>query len=263
VNAIVPGDPECSDCHGDGVVLVPMIEVLGAQQIEHPPAYRRCKCVLQKDILNNVERGMAGLTEAPAVPTSKLPAYVSKDLWLTATTPWFKAHLRHTAVRQPPTWYFKVVSDADLITAWLASVALKGQHILDPDAALVSMTHLTLTDLVSPPHLLILRLGVKAARNVATSEVLLETLQIRNHLHLPTWVWDQPGHKLAEGHLCFSPSVEDFLSDWAHLSVAASDSPELDPGAGTPAEGSVAAASAFDFTLSSMGQGKKKKGGAK
>ena len=256
MNPIVPGDPACPECSGDGVVLVPVVEELGAQRIVHPPAYRRCKCVLQRDILLNVERGMSGLSEAPKVATSKLINYTTKDLWLTATAPWFKAHLRHAAIRQPPAWYFKVVSDADLITAWLASVALKGQSILDPDAALVSMTHLTLVDLVAPPHLLILRLGVKVARNVATSEVLLETLGIRNHLHLPTWVWDQPGHKLAEGHLCYSPSVEDFLSDWTHSTVAAADSPEPS----SPNMGSRVEAQEFDYTLSGN-QGKKKKGG--
>ena len=222
------GKPGCPVCGGEGVVLVEEEERFGAQSVRHPPAFRRCKCVLHLDILSNVEKGMPGLSKAARVKESTLPAFSNENLWVTAPKPWFTAHLRHVAIRQPPTWYFKVVSDVDLITAWLASAALKGQEILDPDAANVSLAHLTLVDLVTPPTLLIVRLGVKVARNVAAPEVLLEALQHRAHLNLPTWIWDQPTYPLEEGHICYSAQVGDYLSDWNHKSVG-SPSPRAVP----------------------------------
>lgn len=215
-----PGDPDCKACGGDGVLPVERTEAFGAQEVRHPPTFRRCQCVIFRDIISNVDRGMMGLSKAARVAKSPLAERMAEDFWITAPKAWFRSHLRHIAIRQPPTWYFKVASDADLITAWLASIALKGQDILDPDAAKVSITHLTLADLVEPPELLIVRLGVKAARNEATPEVLLETLNLRDHLGLPTWIWDQPGYKLEQGHICYSPQLADYLSDWPHDAVS-------------------------------------------
>ena len=191
----------------------------------HPPTYRRCRCVIRRDIAANVNRGMRGLMTAPKVEESPLLESISDDLWVTAPKGWFMSHLRHVAIRQPPTWYFKVVSDADLMAAWLASAALKGKDILDPDAARVSLTHLTLVDLVTPPELLIIRLGVKVARNVAAPEVLLEALQHRDHLDMPTWLWDTPFSPFEDGHISYSTSALDFLSTWEHLTQDDTHSP--------------------------------------
>jgi len=226
------GNPDCPLCGGDGVILVEEEEHFGAQKVKHPPAYRRCKCILHLDILSNVDRGLPGLSKAARVKESSIFGFHDQDLWVTAPKPWFTAHLRHVAIRQPPTWYFKVASDVDLITAWLASAALKGQEILDPDAANVSLAHLTLVDLVTPPTLLIIRLGVKVARNVAAPEVLLEALQHRAHLNLPTWVWDQPSYPLEEGHICYSAQVGDYLSDWKHVQVTMSSPRAMPKGTG-------------------------------
>lgn len=214
-----PGDPNCSQCHGDGVVPLPKDPT---KDIRQPPAYRRCKCVLHKDILANVERGMKGLSSAKPVRKSPLMEKVDKSVWVTASQDWFKAHLRHVAIRQPPTWFFKVVSDADLMTAWLASVALDGKEILDPDATKVSLEHLTLVDLIVPPQLLIIRTGVKTARNVATPEVLVETLSQREHLGLPTWVWDQPTWELHDTR-AYSDDVGRYLASWDHMKVMGHD----------------------------------------
>jgi len=214
------------------VILVEGEEKLGAQSIHHPPAYRRCKCVLHIDILANVDRGMPGLSKAVRVKSSSLSGGEAANMWITAPKPWFMSHLRHVAIRQPPTWYFKVASDVDLITAWLASAALKGHEILDPDAANVSLTHFTLVDLVTPPTLLIIRLGVKVARNVAAPEVLLEALQHRSALNLPTWLWDQPTYPLEEGHICYSAQIADYLSDWKHVQVKSTSPRAIPTGTG-------------------------------
>jgi len=220
-----PGDPDCKLCGGSGVLRADPTDHLHLQRGSHPPSFRRCRCVLRRDIAANVERGMPGLMDATRIPESPLTDYLESDLWITASRAWFMAHLRHVAIRQPPIWYFKVVTDADLMTAWLASAALKGKEILDPDAARVSLSYVTLPDLVVPPELLILRLGVKRARNVASPEVLLEALGLRDHLNVPTWVWDNPQERLAEGHICWSRGVTEYLATWPHLGTRSVDTP--------------------------------------
>lgn len=214
-----PGDPNCPKCHGDGIL--PCTETEAPQVLKggHPPSFRRCTCVLHHDIIDNVERGMRGLSRAPRVPQSPLLDYTDRDLWVTAPKGWFKAHLRHVAVRQPPSWYFKVVTDADLMTAWLASASAKGAQIFDLDVSESTIRHINLEDLVVPPKLVILRTGVKNARNGATPEVFLEALRLREAADLPTWVWDTPDMQLAEGHIDWSYPVSDFLSAFPHLSI--------------------------------------------
>ena len=166
---------------------------------------------------------MRGLSKAPRLgQPSPLIKHVASSIWVTASKTTFLPHLRSVAIRQYPSWNFRVVSDAELITAWLATVALKGKEIFDPDVRLEdnpSLLHLTLVDLVEPPSLLVIRLGVKSARNVAMSEVFLEALALRDHAGLPTWVFDQPDSPLQEGHLCYSPQVINFIEDWPHITL--------------------------------------------
>ncbi len=154
---------------------------------------------------------MTGLTKAPVVKQSPLLGKHDSNLWITAGSG-FLAHLRHVAVRQPATWLLRVTSDAELVTAWLASVALKGGEVIDPDAYMVSTKHLTITDLVTPPDLLVIRMGVKVARNQAASEVLAEAISERQSRNQPTWVWDEPSHPLNAGHLFWSDAVRRVLS---------------------------------------------------
>lgn len=180
-----------------------------------------CQCVVRKEILANMERGFQGLQHAQVLPDSPLLKWKETDLWITSSKEWFTAHLRFVAIRQPPRWGFRVCTDADLMQAWLATVALKGHEIYDADSFELnsrrSMDYLTLVDIALPPPLLIIRLGVKAARNVAMPEVLLEALRHRSHEGKPTWVWDQPDYPLAEGHLSWSPSVAEEISGWKHV----------------------------------------------
>ncbi len=123
-------------------------------------------------------------------------------------------HLRHIAVRRPATWMFRVISDAELVTAWLASVPLQGGEIIDADAYKVSTKYMTIPDLVSPPDLVILRMGVKVARNEAASEVLAEAINTRLHERKPTWFWEDPLNPLTAGHLFYSREVERSMSGW-------------------------------------------------
>ena len=196
----------------------------------HPPRHRRCDCVLRLDVLQHVEKALRGLSTALPVSSSLLFGQEGKNLWITAGEE-FLPHLRHVAVRKPLTWYLKVVSDAELTTAWLASIALEGKEILDADAYKVSTKFITIPDLVVPPDLLVLRMGIKAARNAASPEVLAEALNTRFHEGKPTWLWDEPHHPLNVGHLFWSDAVGRLLRPWEKVSGQDLDSSSPQKGA--------------------------------
>jgi hypothetical protein len=152
----------------------------------------------------------------------------ASNLWVTATHKAFREHLRHVAIRQGPKWSFCVVSDADLMDAWLARV--DDNDIYDGDVEQMRRQPVTskygaLVDLVEPPGLLIIMCGVKAARNSAMPEVVLEALQHRAHLDKKTWIADQPDYRLVSGHISFSGAVGSFIETWKHLDLGAKTKP--------------------------------------
>ena len=202
-------NPECSVCGGSGMVEAP-------PDPPHPPSFDRCECALRKDILTNVERGYPGLSVAPVIEKTPLLGQHAENVWVTTGQTFF-AHLRHVAVRQPATWSFKVISDAELVTAWLATAGLGSGEIIDPDAYKVSTKYMTIPDLVSPPDLVVIRMGIKVARNVAAPEVLAEALNTRLHARKPTWVWDTKASPLDTGSLFWSTEVASVLSSFKRL----------------------------------------------
>lgn len=214
------GKNSCPLCHGRGVVL-------DSGRTPGPPAFRRCSCVRATDIAYNVENGWKGLMRAEVIDSSPLLSCVRLNLWITATIPLFRKHLKHVAIRQGPRWFFRVVTDADLMTAWLATVPLSGGQVYDPDVASapVSMEFPTLVDLVDPPELLIILLGAKRASNREMPSVLEEALHHRFNDDKQTWIFDQPYESLREGHRCFSLRLLDFLEIWEyeHLELEEED----------------------------------------
>ena len=184
----------------------------------------RCKCVWKTDMNRNLERGWVGLSKAPPIPKSPLLGYEAKNLWVTANGDAFRDHLRHVAIRQGFNWMFKVVTDVDMMDAWLSKNVDK---VHDPDISIKRKqkhgadmeVYISLTELVEPPELLILRLGVKVTRNSATPEALLETLQHREHLGKMTWIVDQPIYRLQEGHIAYDDRLGEYLTDWKHITL--------------------------------------------
>jgi hypothetical protein len=123
----------------------------------------------------------------------------------------------------PPTWFVRVATDAELMDAWL-SRAIPDDEIIDADVLNVRRTSKksfsSLSDLTRPPALLVIKLGVKAARNSAMSEVLLETINTRAHEDLPTWIVDSPGRRLTPGHLSYDELVKEALADWERIELS-------------------------------------------
>ena len=224
----MPIKPDCPKCNGTG-------RVPAETKAPHPPSFTRCICVLHEDIIINVERGMTGLAQAAPIDGSILAEKHNKNLLVTAPSRWMLRNLRHVAIRMPPTWFFKVVSDADLVTAWLSSTAIKGIEIFDADAFAVSTKYLSIPDLVMPPDLLVIRMGVKAARNSASPEVLAEALNIRRHSERPVWVWDEPTHPLGPGHMFWSDAVGTALIGYEKV-VADKTTPSGKPRGSKPSQ---------------------------
>lgn len=210
------GNPNCPKCHGRGVLDGPL-------DSRGLPSVIRCDCVLIKELIQNVNKGWKNLYRAKKVKSSPLIKQVEKDLWFTASRNVARSHVRYVALRQGPHWNFKVVSDADLMTAWLGSTVLQRKDIYDPDVASqfasVSLGYHALEDLIDPPDLLIIQLGVKSARNSAMAEVLVETLERREYVDKPTWVFDQPEHPFNDAHLCYSPTSATILNSFERIDL--------------------------------------------
>lgn len=220
------GRPDCPICNGTG-----RISGISPPGYRGPPSLRMCKCVLQKKLRENIERGMAGLSSAKRLMRSPLSDMTRKDVRITAGDDWMAANLKHIALRKPFDWSFKVVTDAELAQAWLATVAAQGYEIFDADvrrdATPRSLRYMTLDDLAGSAQLLIIRMGVKTAPNKEMPNLLLETIRIRQHEGLPTWVWDQHDNPLSMGHRCWSDLVDEYLCSWDKVSGVDSDLEEV------------------------------------
>lgn len=213
-------NPKCKVCKGVGKVRVKMNNA--------PPKEKLCDCTIASRLLKNADNGWYGCSSAPKVVESPLSDLTDDNVWVTGDMEWMKAHVRHIAIRKPLSWRFKVITDKELMASWLATAALAGVDILDKEAFEVTTAKLSIEDLVQPYDLVIFRLGVKAARNSAMPEVLLEALALREHLEKATWVWDQPHRPLVEGHRCWSMNVQVELDSWTrvrHNGVAKVSSP--------------------------------------
>ena len=213
------GNPDCEKCHGRGVVPNGTFAVTP------------CECTVLRSLVRNVDRGWKGLMTAPNLD-GRSPlldaANSNSDCWITADRPTIRTHLKHTALRMGPNWKFNVVTDAELITAWLATAGLAGMKVLDPDvmldAAPVSLRKLTLIDMVEPSDNLVVILGVKAARNVAMPEVLLEAITLRRAAGKPMWLVDQPNKPFREGHRAWSYEVQDEMYGYEKYALQSTSS---------------------------------------
>lgn len=214
------GRSDCPLCKGRGVFDISPDPKVGRLL----PQVQKCQCVELRDLLANLRRGWVGLEKAQSAPTSPLRAWVDKDLIITATRRSLQAHLRYTMLRQPSNFFFSVLSDADLMDLWLQPLDRKGETVYDPDFSGVGNQDV-LSHVVSSPQLLIVYLGVKAARNSAMPEVLHETILQRQYKGKPTWLADQPNRKLELGHLAYSDAVMDAIEGWPMIHLNGESSP--------------------------------------
>jgi len=185
------------------------------------PRAIQCECVFKKALEAQAERTWDNLSKVPVKKKSPLNGKIDECLVINAEKPALQVHLRASlADWGQPSKFVKVVNDATLMSAWLSN--LNQSDIADPDYRR-DLLVASLEDLAESPHLLIIRLGVKRARNSAMSEVLVETLELRNHLHRATWIVEEPTKPLQEGHLSWSRAVEETISGWERLRLTLDD----------------------------------------
>lgn len=220
----------CGQCGGRKVIRVePTNKIPGL--IIPGGAVAPCPCTYVQRTIRNTEKGWKFLSASPILKgKSPLMEFTESNLWVTASIKQFRPHLKHVAIRKGPSWDFKVVSDKALIKADFANMSVRGVEIMDPDfetlgkMASKSLEYLTLSDLIEPPELLIIQLGVKG-RNKYLPEVLYETLSQREHLGKKTWIWDQPHRPFSLNHHGFSEDLASFMdNDWEYGRVQLSPS---------------------------------------
>lgn len=194
----------CKKCNGFGYT-----QEEGAFGI---PTAVQCECVLKKALDKQAEKAWTNLSKVPIKKKSPLNGKVDESLLINADISSLQVHLRAAlADFSQPNRFIKVVNDATIMSAWLSNIG--SGDIADPDYQRDIMAR-SLEDLAESPYLLIIRLGVKMARNSAMSEVLHETIELRNHLHKPTWIVEEPSKPLQEGHLSWSRAVADAIMGW-------------------------------------------------
>lgn len=213
-------DPNCRICGGVGFVYPASLFTRPGER-----GGRFCDCTLSALRLVNMERVWPSLGSSKEFPGLRddppLRHFVQKNLWITAPVPVFRAHLKALAFTKSTLWDCRVYPDAELITSWLGTAKAEGLKIYDLDAERSTLEAIDLRDLVEPPELVILLLGVKQLPNKEAPNALLEALGFRQHAGKPTWLVDQPDHRIDHVHHRFySETLEMWLSHWMHVQLA-------------------------------------------
>lgn len=197
----------CNKCDGFGYVQSDNGHMGIPQAIQ-------CECKIDKALSAQAERAWANLSLVPIKKSSPLNKLFSKNLVISSERDVLRMHLRTSFAKQRnPSLFYKVIGDHTLMSAWLGSLHVQGIAVADPDFQRELKVY-SLEDLAESPNLLVIRLGTKMARNAAMPEVLVETLEIREHLNKATWLVEEPTKPLEEGHLSWSPILEDMIQSW-------------------------------------------------
>ena len=183
------------------------------------PQAIQCDCVIDKAIDQQAERAWKDLSVAPIRKRSLLNKRLSDNLIITGTADQLRLNLRSALGNaRNPNLFVKVIGDHTLMSAWLGSMQLAGKDIADPDFQRDLKVY-SLDDLAEAPNLMVIRLGTKVARNAAMSEVLVETIEVRQHLNKPTWIIIDPDRPLEEGHIAWSMLLEDTIHSWERINL--------------------------------------------
>lgn len=178
-----------------------------------------CSCRIDKEVNEQAERCWQNLSSVTPKKRTPLKSVLNKDAIVVADKSTLAVHLRSALwIARYPNRFVKVVNDATLMSAWLSNLSRADSEIYDPDFKR-DIRAATLEDLAESPSLLIVRLGIKMARNSAMPEVLTETIELRGHLNKPTWLVVEPDKPLEEGHLAWSRSVDDAIDGWNKVAL--------------------------------------------
>ncbi len=185
-----PGNPACSRCRGVGDVQIEGVWV-HCVCVARLSKVQRVRACWPPDVLR-----AAGRNE---VRQSALDGRLRENLRIRAERGVLVSHLARAVVASGRIELVRIASDADLVDAWLANVG----DLRDDEAAghrgEQEARYRNVSDLVAPPKLLVLYVGVRAARLADLPDLILEAIQVRQQRGLATWVVDTVDRPLAEG----------------------------------------------------------------
>lgn len=210
------GVKSCKKCGGRGYTEVLSVD---PRQL---PEFNECDCTEKLAIHRNLEKGWRGLTRAKNILSSPLSGLTHQNLRLTVLPEVFRSHLRRVGINKGRNWNFRVVTDADLVRAWLSNVSEGPRGMMSADGEWVPLDHYShtpLIDLIAPPSLLIICLWEQIAKNSQMPNVLSQVILQRDHNGQPTWVVDTMLMPFREGHRCYSAESYTVLSTWGHYSI--------------------------------------------
>ena len=210
-------DPNCPDCGGLGFIY-------GESMLD---GGRSCHCMMDALKLQNMERMWKSLSAAREIPGLRerppLKPLVGHNVWITSKDVVFRAHLKALAFSKSTMWDARVITDKDLPDAWLKTAKAQGHKIYQSeienhDNQFMAMD---IAELVEPPELLILKLGVMQTPNKELYSCVLETVTTRMHIGKPTWIIDQLDQRIDDmSHRAYSEKLESILSHWWHIGLA-------------------------------------------
>lgn len=212
-------DAKCPKCLGRGFLYPKSMLTLPGER-----GGRYCDCALDALRRKNMERIWPSLSTAPTIPglrdTAPLTKFLKKSLWITGRSELFKAHLQSLAYNRSSMWDCRVYTDAQLLDSWFGTAKAQGVKIFDLEVDKSTLEAIDLRDLIEPPDLVVLMLGVKQLPNKEAPNSLLEALSIRKHVGKPTWIVDQPDQRIdMDWHRYYSEQLEGWLNHWIHLEL--------------------------------------------
>lgn len=165
------GEEIKSDCGGRGHVRV---------ETDGPfKTFRRCPGLMRKKFRDHV--GDA-IYEAEIIDSSPLLEHVGEDVVIRSNREKFRSHLRYVLARQGFTYFFRLLTDSDVLDAWLSK-----HETTEEGRGSTPVGYYNLRDAVDGPDLLIVNIGTQTSRNRALPSVLHQVARKRSFQGKPTW----------------------------------------------------------------------------
>lgn len=213
----------CKRCNGRGVVKY----VFDADELKKNPAVQTwvvsCQCLKQQEELEELERIWRTLSEVEPVPHTPLADHckgVLQDAVILSTSHDLKAHLGRLLRDLPDLRkQTRIVSDLDLVSAWLAHVDVIHDSEVSSYRDDPEDQYTRLVDIAGPSRLLIIQLGVKSSRNVATPEVIMEAIRLRAHRGKATWIVEDPECPVQPGSISYSSQLFQILRELPQIDL--------------------------------------------
>jgi hypothetical protein len=220
------GHDDCDKCEGKG-----HIPVENTDKAYNPfPNYRRCICLVQRQFRTSVGED---IYNADSIESSPFMEWIEDDVFIKGRRNQMLPHLRYVLFNMGAQFFFREVTDRDLVDAWLGKD--DRTDVADQD---IQTGYKNLTDASMPPDLLMIRMGVKKTPNKELPNVIFEAVKSRRDQGFPTWLMNSPTYPFRKGspgdprsgHMCYSKHLDQYID--SHFETYRFDSPDSDDPSG-------------------------------